>query len=421
MSWSSPRRWCPCRPLCGSRCPPSTRIIDLTLRLGDSAATSGAARPLSIDPAAGRCRLRWPRPCCCCSCARARSSRAEACAGACARSPGLGLVLAAVGIGAARHRATAALLDVSDAVGDAVRAVHEPQRLRDLARDGAAADGRLPDRAAAIAPNARPSAGRRRGIRQHGDVAHDGGRPDGRGSRRRTVAIGLDRRRRRDSARSGCCRPRGCSGRGQAWLLAGFGAIALVAAAYANTNAISTRVDETIRLGLGGRSAIWRETLPMISDFWLTGVGPGAYERGMIVYQQSPRRRLLQPRAQRIPSDRRRGRTAACGAGARHCRRRRVANSPEPRRRPDADLLGAGGRGRRPRGGRRAELVGNRLTCARQRAVVRRRRGDRDARSRGARQSEVVRTFRSACSGQAGRPALRLSPVKPRVDRFHAS
>jgi O-antigen ligase len=77
--------------------------------------------------------------------------------------------------------------------------------------------------------------------------------------------------------------------RGQAWLLAGFGAIALVAAAYANTSAISTRVDETIRLGLGGRSAIWRETLPMISDFRLTGVGPGAYERGMIVYQQSPR------------------------------------------------------------------------------------------------------------------------------------
>ena len=76
---------------------------------------------------------------------------------------------------------------------------------------------------------------------------------------------------------------------GRAWLLAGFGAIALIAAAYANTNAISARVSETIQRGLGGRSAIWRETLPMISDFWLTGVGPGAYERGMIVYQQSPR------------------------------------------------------------------------------------------------------------------------------------
>ena len=36
---------------------PSTRIIDLTLRIGDSAASSAAARPLSIDPAAGRVSL----------------------------------------------------------------------------------------------------------------------------------------------------------------------------------------------------------------------------------------------------------------------------------------------------------------------------------------------------------------------------
>ena len=77
--------------------------------------------------------------------------------------------------------------------------------------------------------------------------------------------------------------------RGRAWLLTGLAAIALIGAAYANTNAVSRRVSETIRLGLGGRSAIWRETVPMIHDFWLTGVGPGAYERGMIVYQQSPR------------------------------------------------------------------------------------------------------------------------------------
>ena len=78
-------------------------------------------------------------------------------------------------------------------------------------------------------------------------------------------------------------------GRGRAWLLAGLLAVAVIAAAYANTNALSARVSETINLGLGGRSAIWRETWPMIKDFWLTGVGPGAYERGMVVYQQSPR------------------------------------------------------------------------------------------------------------------------------------
>jgi O-antigen ligase len=78
-------------------------------------------------------------------------------------------------------------------------------------------------------------------------------------------------------------------GRSRAWLLAGFVGIGAIAAAYANTNALSARVSETINLGLGGRSAIWTETWPMVQNFWLTGVGPGAYQRGMIVYQQSPR------------------------------------------------------------------------------------------------------------------------------------
>jgi O-antigen ligase len=78
-------------------------------------------------------------------------------------------------------------------------------------------------------------------------------------------------------------------GRGRGWLLAGFLAVGAIAAAYGNSNAISARVNETLNLGIGGRSAIWRETWPMIEDFWLTGVGPGAYQRGMIVYQQSPR------------------------------------------------------------------------------------------------------------------------------------
>src|SRR5262249_32291214 len=39
----------------------------------------------------------------------------------------------------------------------------------------------------------------------------------------------------------------------------------------------------------GGRRAIWRETWPMVKAFAATGVGVGAYQRGMLVYQQSPR------------------------------------------------------------------------------------------------------------------------------------
>jgi O-antigen ligase len=38
-----------------------------------------------------------------------------------------------------------------------------------------------------------------------------------------------------------------------------------------------------------GRMPIWRETLPMIRDFALTGVGGGAYPAGMLIYQQSSR------------------------------------------------------------------------------------------------------------------------------------
>jgi O-antigen ligase len=39
----------------------------------------------------------------------------------------------------------------------------------------------------------------------------------------------------------------------------------------------------------GGRVPIWRETLPMVRDFLVTGVGGGAYPAGMLMYQQSSR------------------------------------------------------------------------------------------------------------------------------------
>jgi hypothetical protein len=36
------------------------------------------------------------------------------------------------------------------------------------------------------------------------------------------------------------------------------------------------------------RVAIWRETLPVVKDFWLTGTGAGTFETVMLVYQRSP-------------------------------------------------------------------------------------------------------------------------------------
>jgi O-antigen ligase len=78
--------------------------------------------------------------------------------------------------------------------------------------------------------------------------------------------------------------------RGRAlWLLGGLAAMIAIATAYANLGALATRVGDTLTIGIGGRRAIWRETWPMAVDFWRTGIGAGAYERGMLVYQQSPR------------------------------------------------------------------------------------------------------------------------------------
>jgi O-antigen ligase len=76
---------------------------------------------------------------------------------------------------------------------------------------------------------------------------------------------------------------------GRGWLVAALVTILGVAAVYGNPAALAGRVGDTLRAGIGGRRAIWRETWPMVRDFWLTGVGAGAYERGMLVYQRSPR------------------------------------------------------------------------------------------------------------------------------------
>ena len=75
---------------------------------------------------------------------------------------------------------------------------------------------------------------------------------------------------------------------GRAKLLAGIGAVVVVGLFYANASAVATRIADTMNQGMGGRLMIWRTTLPMIRDFWLTGVGGGAYERAMIVYQPAP-------------------------------------------------------------------------------------------------------------------------------------
>jgi O-antigen ligase len=73
--------------------------------------------------------------------------------------------------------------------------------------------------------------------------------------------------------------------RGRAWLFAGLALVAVVAGAYANVGALTTRVGETIESGVGGRREMWQTTAAIVRDFPLSGVGLGAFERAMTVYQ----------------------------------------------------------------------------------------------------------------------------------------
>jgi O-antigen ligase len=78
-------------------------------------------------------------------------------------------------------------------------------------------------------------------------------------------------------------------GRGFNWLIAAVCALFTAATAYANVPSLSARLGDSFSSGLGGRLDVWRETWPMVRDFPWAGIGAGAFERGMSVYQQSTR------------------------------------------------------------------------------------------------------------------------------------
>jgi O-antigen ligase len=76
---------------------------------------------------------------------------------------------------------------------------------------------------------------------------------------------------------------------GVGWMIAGLGAMVVLASAYANLGSLAMRLSETTEQGEWGRPAIWRDTWRMASDFRLTGVGAGAFQHAMLVYQQGSR------------------------------------------------------------------------------------------------------------------------------------
>ena len=73
------------------------------------------------------------------------------------------------------------------------------------------------------------------------------------------------------------------------WLFVALAGLSAIAATYANLTALMQRISDTVPSDLGGRLTVWRETWPMARDFLQTGLGVGAFARGMLVYQQSTR------------------------------------------------------------------------------------------------------------------------------------
>ncbi|HEV8693843.1 MAG TPA: O-antigen ligase family protein [Lysobacter sp.] len=73
------------------------------------------------------------------------------------------------------------------------------------------------------------------------------------------------------------------------WGGAGVILIAGAVLAYVNLQPLLLRVEETLAVGAGGRPQIWRETLGVVRDFWITGTGLASYQTAMLVYQRMDR------------------------------------------------------------------------------------------------------------------------------------
>jgi putative inorganic carbon (hco3(-)) transporter len=70
------------------------------------------------------------------------------------------------------------------------------------------------------------------------------------------------------------------------WILALCAAGLVLAIAKIDPILVGKRFAAT-RTSAASRFVIWRETMPVIRDFWLTGTGGGTYETAMLVYQRS--------------------------------------------------------------------------------------------------------------------------------------
>lgn len=71
-------------------------------------------------------------------------------------------------------------------------------------------------------------------------------------------------------------------------VLAMIGIALFLAALFVDIAGWATRVEESLTMsGDRSRLTIWRESLPIVRDFWLSGTGAGTYSDAMIKYQES--------------------------------------------------------------------------------------------------------------------------------------
>ena len=75
-------------------------------------------------------------------------------------------------------------------------------------------------------------------------------------------------------------------GRPGRWIAAGLLLAAAAALIRVDPATLGARI-AAAPVSLAGRIEIWRDTVPVLRDFWLTGTGAGTYETVMLLYQRS--------------------------------------------------------------------------------------------------------------------------------------
>jgi O-antigen ligase len=76
------------------------------------------------------------------------------------------------------------------------------------------------------------------------------------------------------------------------WLVGVAAFVVVVATVLADPVALTTRFARVLEFG-SERAEIWRQTLPIVGDFTLTGTGQGTFGKAMLFYQQGDRQLLF--------------------------------------------------------------------------------------------------------------------------------